>query len=275
MENKPGLNRDASAPSDPFAGASWVLSGFNNSVIKRIRAAVISHSCGFLRALRKRQRDLSLGTVRRRLQDFRNFILRLDYSNLRIAFGDYEEGFRIPNVPGDQYNKSKKQYRLLEKFRLESFYGVFSMSLFLEKYHELFNKNTNSSPGKVYQLMECRIIFLLHRTNLFPSMYFLDQMISHGNALFEGVQVRDPHIVVGVGHKLYVPLKYYWFSINVFLRRTFTFRNILNTPTYLEMNYTLLALSPVMVPLSHQLTFPFSTHSTRFDPFAVVRKMLR
>lgn len=170
---------------------------------------ILQQALGFVKALRKRQRDLSISAIKRRMQDFRNFILRLDYSNLRVAFGDYEDGFRIPSIPGDQYRKSKKQYRLLEKFRLETFYGIFDPRLFLEKYHALFNRDTDSVPGKTYQLLECRLIFLLHRTNVFSSMYFLDQMIMHGNLVFEGDVVRDPHVVVGVGHRLFVPLSYY------------------------------------------------------------------
>lgn len=271
-----GVMHKNSSLGQAFRGvlSSWALASLRKSV-RRVPSFLGRLSSGFLRALRKRKADLSFGAARRRMRDFRNFILRLDYSNLRIAFGDYEEGFRIPAVPGDHYKKSKKQYRLLEKFRLETFYGIFDLPLFLDKYHAMFSTDTGSSSSKVFQLMECRMIFLLHRTNVFPSMYYLDQLITHGNASFEGFGMRDPHVIVGLGRKLYVPFSHYWFSINVYLRKTYVFRLLLNAPAYLEMNYVLLSLSPIMRPLRHQLTHPFSPSSAQYDPSNVVRSFLR
>nr|UQW93849.1 ribsomal protein S4 [Balamuthia mandrillaris] len=256
---------------------SPVLAGFSVSRVSRPAVGFYLQltRTGRVRAAWRSLRSyLATGFIRNRLKNPKNFILQLSYGNPRVAFGDYEEGFRIPHVSGDHFKRSKKQFRMLEFYRIQTFYGLFDLRAFKQKYFELFKAKKYVASRKLYQLLECRVIFILHMTNVFPSMYFIDQLLTHRHFVLHDVVVTNPHHVLSVGDSIFTPRVFYWRALNVFMHKLVNFRLILNMPLFCEPNYVLLAAALVSIPLKHQLTVPFHSTRSSFDRYSLVKNAI-
>ena len=119
--------------------------------------------------------------------------------------------------------------------------------------------------------LECRPVFLLYLTNLFPSLYFVNQFVLHKKFIIGNEVCTDPHRPLKLGEIIAIPDSFYWRCVNNIVYRIMKWRAILNVPNYLEMNYVILALAVVSIPMKHQLTQPFSPAHQHFDINSLLR----
>lgn len=207
----------------------------------------------------KRQRYYAKYNTRTRTKK----LLALKYNTARLRLGDYEENGRVPSLPGEQFRRAKKPYRLLMFDRLRSYYGIFDLRGFNPQYYGLFKQF--ASGHKLYQVLECRVIFLLYLFNLFPTMYFIHQFVLHKNVMVYnngvGEVVKSPHKLLELGGILQIPRYHYWSCLNTLLFRIKHWRLVLNVPRYLEVSYVTLSMLLISYPQRSELTKPFGTYN--------------
>lgn len=213
----------------------------------------------------------TLGFIRKRLKNKKNLIFELNYNTKKLRFGDYEDDFRIPPLPrGYGRFRSKKQFRLLKIFRLRTFYGIFNLRDFKKSYNQLVSKTDRFIS--FFQFLECRLAFILYLTNLFPSMYFIDNFIKHGKSFIKNETAVDSNYMLSLNENFFFSNKYRFYLINILLYKLFHQRLLLNAPRFIEMNYILPALSLIAYPSRKQLTRPFSAFYSNFDAVSLLRE---
>lgn len=205
----------------------------------------------------------------------RHVLLVLNYKMIRLRMGDYEDDYKIPRRLGDRFVRAKKSFDILENYRLRSFYGIFDIRPFREKYYNILNNYKYVSLYRFFQLLECRVIFLLYLMNVFPSMYFIHQILIHNYLVVNKKVIQDPNYLLDKGDVLMVPYRLYWQAVNTLKFKMFRNRLLLNVPNYLESNYVLLAVSLISFPTRYELTLPFSTSFSFFDLKNLVQTIIR
>lgn len=184
-----------------------------------------------------------------------------------------KEFFFLIHIPSPQKKKDKQKVR--RSFYLKhSYYRKVSRFLgFVNpfdyvKYYENVLMTFGNNTGRVLLSVEAKLDVLLFRFNFFPSIYFVQRLISSGNVYVNNRTMLLPHYVIMPGEIVSFNRKYFkyaYFSIKNSLKNG---SKLVNNSSFMEVDYKLLVAMVIRYPSYKDLTLPMSFDlSTNFPSF--------
>jgi len=162
-----------------------------------------------------------------------------------------------------KYKKYKNKNTLKDRWFLKliffkNFYFLKNKKI-IKNIFQNYQKNKKLNLRSFLLNLESQINIFLYRTNLFNSLYFIKQLVTHGYIYLDGKKILNKNAktklnkIITIGAKSQKQKRRWFFSI--ILNKMYFNNILLNYPKYLEINYKLLKGTFIRKPYEHELYY--------------------
>lgn len=166
-----------------------------------------------------------------------------------------------------EFKKKKRRFigkKRLTILKLKAFYGNIRLKS-LKSLLNLKSKNPRIWSGTKVFLLENRLDIFLHRTNFFPTIFFVKQFIKHQGVLVNGFRVANPNFQIKVSDIITIPGGFYYEFLNYFIAKLNENRVLRNLPSYVEANYRIGSFMVLRLPRGNEISYPFRAKAGGFS----------